>query len=61
MSNGIFEGEIEGFDRGVGHPLLHLYEAKALICLKNKMFKGLGCYSELPKVADAVIKARLRP
>jgi hypothetical protein len=48
-----------GFDRGVGRPLLLLYDAKALSCLKNKTFKDLGYYSELPKVADAVIKAGL--
>jgi hypothetical protein len=46
-----------GFDHGVGHLLLLLYDAKAPNCRKNKAFKGLGHYSEWPKVADAVIKA----
>jgi hypothetical protein len=46
-----------GFDHGVGHPLLLLYNAKAPNCRKNKAFNGLGHYSEWPKVADAVIKA----
>jgi len=46
-----------GFDHGVGHPLLLLHDAKAPNCRKNKAFKGLGHYSEWPKVADAVIKA----
>ena len=46
-----------GFDHGVGHPLLHLCDAKAPHCRKNKAFKGLCHYSEWPKVADAVIKA----
>src|SRR6266446_2319755 len=48
-----------GFDHGVGHPLLLLYDAKAPNCRKNKVLKGLGHYSEWPKVADAVIKAVL--
>ena len=48
-----------GFDHGVGHPLLLLYDAKAPNCRKNKVFKGLGHYSEWPKVADAVIKAEI--
>jgi hypothetical protein len=46
-----------GFDHGVGHPLLLLYDAKAPNCRKNKAFKGLGHYAEWPKVADAVIMA----
>ena len=46
-----------GFDHGVGHLLLLLYNAKAPNCRKNKAFKDLGHYSEWPKVADAVIKA----
>src|SRR5262245_9648745 len=46
-----------GFDHGVGHPLLLLYDAKVLSGRKNKAFKGLGHYAEWPKVADAVIKA----
>ena len=48
---------MSGFDHGVGHPLLLLYDAKAPNCRKNKVFKDLGHYSEWPKVADAVIKA----
>jgi len=36
---------------------LLLCDAKAPNCQKNKAFKGLGHYSEWPKVADAVIKA----
>jgi hypothetical protein len=48
-----------GFDHGVGHPLLLLYDAKAPNYRKNKAFKGLGHYSEWPKVADAAIKARI--
>ncbi|SRR3989442_13195066 len=47
-----------GFDHGVGHPLLLLYDAKVPNCQKHKEFKDLGHYSEWPKVADAVIKAR---
>jgi hypothetical protein len=46
-----------GFDHGVGHPLLLLYDAKAHNCRKNNVFKGLGHYAWWPKVADAVIKA----
>ncbi len=49
----------DGFDHGVGHPLLLLHDAKAPSCRKNKAFKGLGHYSEWPKVADAAIKAGL--
>src|SRR5712691_11624673 len=52
-----FSGEFLGFDHGVGHPLLLLYNAKAPNCRKNKAFNGLDHYSEWPKVADAVIKA----
>jgi hypothetical protein len=52
-------GLTQGFDHGVGHPLLLLYDAKAPNYRKNKAFKGLGHYSEWPKVADAVIKADL--
>jgi hypothetical protein len=47
----------DGFDHGVGHPLLLLGDAKAPNCQKNKAFKDLGHYAEWPKVADAVIKA----
>ena len=46
-----------GFDHGAGHPLLFLDDAKAPNCQKNNGFKGLGNYSEWPKVAGAVIKA----
>ncbi len=49
-----------GFDHGVGHLLLLLYDVKAPHCRKNKAFKGLGHYAEWPKVADAVIKAEKR-
>jgi hypothetical protein len=34
-----------GFDHGVGHPLLLLYDAKAPSGRKNKVFKGLGHYA----------------
>src|SRR5712691_8958139 len=34
----------EGFDHGVGHSLLLLYDAKAPNCQKSKEFKGLGHY-----------------
>jgi hypothetical protein len=47
-----------GFDHGVGHPLLLLYDAKAPHCRQNKAFKSLGHYAESPKVADAVLKAQ---
>jgi len=33
-----------GFDHGVGHSLLLLYDAKASNCQKSKEFKGLGHY-----------------
>jgi hypothetical protein len=46
-----------GLDHGAGHPLLFLDDAKAPNCRKNNGFKGLGNYSEWPKVAGAVIKA----
>jgi hypothetical protein len=46
-----------GFDHGAGHPLLFLDDPKAPNYRKNKGFKGLGNYSEWPKVAGAVIKA----
>src|SRR5712692_8809452 len=46
-----------GFDHGVGHPLLLLCHAKAHNYRKNKALKDIICYSEWPKVADAVIKA----
>jgi hypothetical protein len=48
-----------GFDYSAGHPLLFLDDAKAPNCRKNNGFKGLGNYSEWPKVAGAVIKASL--
>jgi hypothetical protein len=47
-----------GFDHGVGHPLLFLCDANVPNYRKNKRLKDLGHYSEWPKVADAVIKAR---
>jgi hypothetical protein len=56
-SHPIFLDFSPGFDHGVGHPLLLLYDAKAPNCRKNKAFKGLGHYSEWPKVANAMIKA----
>src|SRR5438876_8081343 len=34
-----------GFDHGVGHPLLLLYDAKVPNCQKHKEFKDLGHYS----------------
>jgi len=46
-SKGIFHslaGVFSGFDHGVGHPLLLLYDAKAPNCQKRKEFKGLGHY-----------------
>jgi hypothetical protein len=46
-----------GFDHRAGHPLLFLDDPKAPNYRKNKGFKGLGNYSEWPKVAGAVIKA----
>jgi hypothetical protein len=49
-----------GFDHGVGHPLLLLYDAKAPNCGKDNEFKDLGHCSEWPRVADAVIKANRR-
>jgi hypothetical protein len=52
-----YDPGIQGFDHGVGHPLLFLCDAKVPNYRKNKAFKGLGHYSEWPKVADAVIKA----
>jgi len=36
--------EFLGFDHGVGHSLLLLYDAKAPNCQKSKEFKGLGHY-----------------
>jgi hypothetical protein len=45
-----FKNEIHGFDHGAGHPLLFLDDAKAPNCRKNNWFKGLGNYSEWPKV-----------
>ena len=37
--------ESKGFDHGVGHPLLLLYDAKAPSGRKNQRFKGLGHYA----------------
>src|SRR4051812_36026546 len=47
----------QGFDHGVGHPLLLLGDAKAPNFRKNNAFNDLGHYSAWPKVTDAVIKA----
>ena len=35
-------GVIGGFDHGVGHPLLLLYDAKTSLGQKVKEFNGLG-------------------
>jgi hypothetical protein len=51
--------EIKGFDHGAGHPRLFLDDAKAPNCRKNNGFSDLGNYSEWPKVAGAVIQAKL--
>jgi len=40
---GLADGE-GGFDHGVGHSLLLLYDAKAPHCQKSKEFKRLGYY-----------------
>jgi len=53
-----FTFKILGFDHGAGHPLLFMDDAKAPNCLKNNGLKDLGNYSEWPKVAGAVIKAK---
>src|SRR2546428_1466752 len=45
--------EISGFDHGVGHSLLLLYDAKAPHGQKSKEFKGLGDY--LPDTALSTI------
>jgi len=47
----------QGFDHGVGHPLLLLGDAEAPNRRNNKAFNDLDRYSEWPKVADAVLKA----
>jgi hypothetical protein len=52
---------LSGFDHGAGHSLLFLDDAKAPNCRKNNGFKGLGNYSEWPKVAGAVIEAQSSP
>ena len=49
-----------GFDHGAGHPLLFLDDVKVPNCQKNNEFDGLGNYSDWPKVAGAVIQARIR-
>ena len=49
---------VAGFDHGAGHPLLFLDDAKVPNCQKNNGFNDLGNYSEWPKVAGAVIKAK---
>ena len=43
----------QGFDHGVGHPLLLLYDTKAPHGQKSKEFKGLGDY--LPNAALSTI------
>ena len=48
-----------GFDHGAGHPLLFLDDPKAPNYRKNKGFKGLGNYSEWPKVAGAMIELEM--
>jgi len=47
-----------GFDHGAGHPLPLLCHAKTPNYRKNKAFNDLASYSEWPKVAGAVIKAK---
>jgi hypothetical protein len=47
-----------GFDHGVGHPLLLLYDAKVSNDQKSKAFKGLDHYSGWQKVGEAVIEAK---
>jgi hypothetical protein len=44
LTNSYFIQRKNGFDHGVGHPLLLLYDAKAPSCQKSKEFKGLGYY-----------------
>jgi len=39
-----YDDVVEGFDHGVGHALLLLYDAKAPNCQKSKEFNGLGDY-----------------
>jgi hypothetical protein len=51
------QDKLDGFDRGVGHPLLLLCNTKSPNYRNNKASKNLGNYSEWPKVADAVIEA----
>src|SRR5205807_4309483 len=46
MRNHGFSNSSLGFDHGVGHPLLHLCNAKAPNYGKNKAFKILGHYAE---------------
>src|SRR6266542_3916437 len=60
FSRGQFRGRPLGFDHGVGHPLLLLCRTEAPNYRKKKAFEDLDYYSEWPKVADAVIKARHR-
>jgi hypothetical protein len=47
----------DGFDHGAGHPLLFLDDTKVPNHRKNNGFKGLGNYSEWPKVAGTMIQA----
>jgi hypothetical protein len=43
-SSGTFSRIQKGFDHGVGHPLVLLYDAKAPNYQKSRKFKGLGHY-----------------
>jgi hypothetical protein len=54
-------GGHDGFDHGVGHPLLFPCNVKAPNYQNNKVFNDLGNYSEWPKVAGAVIEAHKPP
>ena len=44
LQHDLIESGPMGFDHGVGHPLLLLYDAKVPNCQKSKKFKGLGHY-----------------
>ena len=41
---GSCSNNVDGFDHGVGHSLLLLYDAKASYSQKSKYFNGLGHY-----------------
>jgi hypothetical protein len=51
--------EDPGSDHGAGHPLLILCPAKEPNCRKYKALKEFDHYSKWPKVADAVIEAKI--